>query len=385
MRAVAVWPGAALPRTEGTDKLRRREVQKWLARGGAPGGAPPASAGHRLEAVVGRFATGRTVDDAATLEALGLSSLERVELMMALEENFQTTIEEGAYAGARTVGDLRALVETRASAPRPAETTEVFRFPAWNRSWLARSVRRASLPTWILPLARLFAWIRVDGLEHLAGLQGPVIFAANHQSHMDTPAILAALPARWRYRVAPAMAKEFFKAHFYPAEHGRMERFTNGLNYGLAALFFNAFPLPQREAGTRQTLRYVGELLNGGLLGAHLPGGTAQPRGRARPLPAGGGHDGGAARGPRGARPADRARPRPGAAVEDGPPGPGPRRLRAAPDPGGGGLPRSGAPGPGRGGGPGGLTAGACGGSRGLIETAGCGTILERHGEVEPI
>jgi long-chain acyl-CoA synthetase len=81
---------------------------------------------------------------------------------------------------------------------------------------------------------------------------------------MDTPAILWALPARWRYRVAPAMAKEFFRAHFYPAEHGRLAWFTNSLNYGLAALFFNAFPLPQREAGARDTLRYIGEVLEGG-------------------------------------------------------------------------------------------------------------------------
>jgi long-chain acyl-CoA synthetase len=81
---------------------------------------------------------------------------------------------------------------------------------------------------------------------------------------MDTPVILAALPARWRYRVAPAMAKEFFKAHFHPEGHTRRERLTNGLNYTLAALFFNAFPLPQREAGTRQTLRYVGELVGRG-------------------------------------------------------------------------------------------------------------------------
>jgi long-chain acyl-CoA synthetase len=29
-------------------------------------------------------------------------------------------------------------------------------------------------------------------------------------------------------------------------------------------LFFNAFPLPQREAGTRQTLRYIGALLGEG-------------------------------------------------------------------------------------------------------------------------
>jgi long-chain acyl-CoA synthetase len=91
-----------------------------------------------------------------------------------------------------------------------------------------------------------------------------VVFAANHQSHMDTPAILIALPARLRYRIAPAMAKEFFKAHFFPAQHTRRQWFTNSLNYYLAALFFNAFPLPQRETGTRQTLRYIGEMLGDG-------------------------------------------------------------------------------------------------------------------------
>jgi long-chain acyl-CoA synthetase len=110
----------------------------------------------------------------------------------------------------------------------------------------------------------MFAWIRVDGLPHLAGVEGPVIFASNHQSYMDTPVIMAALPPLWRYRLAPAMAKEFFAAHFFPREHGRVVRFATSLAYYLAALVFNAFPLPQREAGARQTLRYMGELLEGG-------------------------------------------------------------------------------------------------------------------------
>jgi long-chain acyl-CoA synthetase len=110
----------------------------------------------------------------------------------------------------------------------------------------------------------VFAWTRVLGREHLDAIHGPVIFAANHQSHMDGPVILASLPPRLRYRVAPAMAKEFFKAHFFPAQYGRRAWFTNSLNYYLSALFFNAFPIPQREAGARQTLRYVGELLGDG-------------------------------------------------------------------------------------------------------------------------
>jgi long-chain acyl-CoA synthetase len=91
-----------------------------------------------------------------------------------------------------------------------------------------------------------------------------VIFASNHQSFMDGPVIMAALPPRWRFRVAPAMGKEMFAAHFFPAQHGRVAWFTNSLNYYLAVFFFNAFPLPQREAGARQTLRYIGEVLAGG-------------------------------------------------------------------------------------------------------------------------
>ncbi len=69
-------------------------------------------------------------------------------------------------------------------------------------------------------------------------------------------AFSSALPARWRYRVAPAMRKEFFDEHF----HGRS--FTNSLNYYLSTLFFNAFPIPQREPGALATLRYIGELAN---------------------------------------------------------------------------------------------------------------------------
>ena len=75
---------------------------------------------------------------------------------------------------------------------------------------------------------------------------------------------VAALPVRWRYRLAPAMAKEFFKAHFVPQEHGLMLRIVISAAYYLAALLFNAFPLPQRETGARQTLRYMGDLVEGG-------------------------------------------------------------------------------------------------------------------------
>jgi long-chain acyl-CoA synthetase len=265
VRAVARWPGRELPRTEGTKKLKRRELREWLTSGDQARPRPGRAAELTAAGILERFAPGRTLAPTTTIDELGLTSLERVELMMALEDAFQVTIDETRFSTATTVADLDALIRPL-EAPAAAAVTvpEPIDFPSWNRSLPARALRRASLPTWILPLAAVFAKVEVRGLEHLRDVRGPVIFAANHQSHLDTPVILQALPPAWRYRVAPAMAKEFFKAHFYPAQHGRAAWFMNSLNYYLASLFFNAFPLPQREAGTRQTLRYIGELVSGG-------------------------------------------------------------------------------------------------------------------------
>jgi long-chain acyl-CoA synthetase len=282
VRAAAVWPAAELPRTEGTRKLKRRELRNWLTASTA--GAPAhAESGRSLESVVSRFAPGRTVTAATTIDELGLSSLERVELMLALEEAFQVTIDEARFAAAKTLEDLHPLVqplEAGSAATVTAETAaDVIDFPSWNRSAPAWFVRRLSLPTWILPASWPWMTLTVRGLEHLKPLEGPVVFAANHQSHLDTPAILRALPARWRYRIAPAMAKEFFKAHFFPDQYGRKAVLTNRLNYYLSSLFFNAFPLPQRETGTRQTLRYVGALLADGYSVLIFPEGKRTDRG----------------------------------------------------------------------------------------------------------
>jgi long-chain acyl-CoA synthetase len=285
VRVVAVWASGPLPRTEGTKKLKRRELRQWITGQGATSGAPGAAgSGRTVASILARFAPGRTIEPSTTIDELGLSSLERVELMMALEEAFQVTVDEASFAAAKTVADLDALTsedhtgvrlgsdrgQTRVKPGSEQGQSGVraqdpgFQFPSWNRSLPVRAIRRSSLPTWILPPARIFARVTVEGLEHLEGLDGPVIFAANHQSHFDTPVILDSLPPLWRYRVAPAMAKEFFKAHFYPEQFGRAAWFTNSLNYYLSAFFFNAFPLPQRETGTRHTLRYIGELLGAG-------------------------------------------------------------------------------------------------------------------------
>ena len=278
IRTISVWPATELPRTEGTRKLKRAAIRDWVKAGGQP---LTVQQGDSLEALIGRYARGRSVSGATTLEELGLSSLERVELMVALEDRFQTRIDESRFSEAASIADLKQLVE----APPVAETVEEpVDFPTWNRTRPIRLIRRLSQATWIVPLTRLFAYARVDGLANLRELEGPVIFASNHQSHMDVPVILSALPGRWRSRVAPAMLKEFFTAHFHPSQHRWREVFTNSLNYYLACFYFNTFPIPQREAGARHTLQYIGDVTGSGMSILLFPEGMRSPTGQMKPF-----------------------------------------------------------------------------------------------------
>jgi long-chain acyl-CoA synthetase len=277
IRTASVWPGTELPRTEGTRKLKRAQIRSWVNAGAQP--LPSQGRADSVEALIARFARGRDVTSATTIDELGLSSLERVELMVALEDRFQTRLDESRFAEAASVAALKQLVEAPAATEAMEEPVA---FPSWNRTALVAVIRRLSLATWILPLARVFAHLRISGLEHLRDLDGPVVFASNHQSHMDVPVILAALPGRWRARAAPAMQKEFFKAHFFPSEYGWRARLKTSLLYYLAAFYFNAFPLPQREAGARQTLQYIGDLTGDGWSIVIFPEGMRSDSGHMR-------------------------------------------------------------------------------------------------------
>ena len=279
IRSFSVWGTGPLPRTEGTKKLKRGVIKQWVASGASPAAAHTAE--DPLQLLLSKFAGSRSLDGSTSIEGLGLSSLERVELMVALEDQFQARIDETRFAGAKTLDELRSIVT---AAPQQAEVMEPVDFPSWNRKPIVRVIRRISQATWILPLGRIFAWVRVAGLENLEGVSGPVVFAANHQSHFDVPVILMALPGAWRARIAPAALKEFFKAHFFPEDFTARQVFTNRLNYDLSAFFFNIFPLPQREAGARQTLRYIGEVAGDGYSVLIFPEGVRSQSGDIKPF-----------------------------------------------------------------------------------------------------
>lgn len=80
----------------------------------------------------------------------------------------------------------------------------------WARNELAGGVRELLLSAVLRPLIALYGRREVQGLARLEHLAQPVIFVANHSSHVDTPLILRALPWRWRRRTAVAAAADYF-------------------------------------------------------------------------------------------------------------------------------------------------------------------------------
>ncbi len=88
------------------------------------------------------------------------------------------------------------------------------------------------------------AWMRTYHRLAIVGRgnlprEGSYIMVANHASHLDTLAILSALPLRKLHRVFPAAAKDFF--------------FVSVPRTVLAAIVVNALPF-DRQANVRQSL-----------------------------------------------------------------------------------------------------------------------------------
>jgi 1-acyl-sn-glycerol-3-phosphate acyltransferase len=113
----------------------------------------------------------------------------------------------------------------------------------------------------------------VTGQHWLAGLDGQAIFVANHASHLDTPLLLRALPARWRAQVVVAAAADYFAP-------GSWRGCT-------AALLFNTFPV-ERGAARTALARCAGLLEQGWSLLIY-PEGTRSADGRPGPFHGGAG------------------------------------------------------------------------------------------------
>ncbi len=142
----------------------------------------------------------------------------------------------------------------------------------WARSPPARVAREMILRGGLHALLTYYTRRRTTGVGELAELEPPVLFVANHCSHIDTPLILCALPGRWRRRTAVAAAVDYFYADRRVA--------------ALASLAFNTVPVRRRGGGTRD-VAHVEALLADRWSLLLYPQGTRSQEGCAQPLRSG--------------------------------------------------------------------------------------------------
>ena len=293
VRSWSVWPEEDFPRTPSTWKIRRHQVARQVAEGrGTPLGETVSTARSILAQLTGREQA-EIRGDQRLDEDLGLSSLDRVDLLSRLENRRDPDLDEKGLALISTVRELEAVLtgsvaagpsaaetgaEQRPGADPPSDRVETA-LPYWTRRAPVRWARTGLREGFMIPLLRNRLPLTVTGADLLERLRPPVIFAANHVSHLDTPVILAALPTLWRRRLVPAMVQEWFLPHFRPEGFAWRERFSASLQYVLACGCFNAYPLPQRMGGIRRSLRYTGELLDQGFCPLVFPEGRRSPDG----------------------------------------------------------------------------------------------------------
>jgi 1-acyl-sn-glycerol-3-phosphate acyltransferase len=94
--------------------------------------------------------------------------------------------------------------------PAPERRTGLAYDHAWARRYPVRLARAMLLDNVTRPVMSLIAPAVVRGREHLAHVEAPMIFVANHASHVDTPLLLSALPADLRHNVVVAAASDYF-------------------------------------------------------------------------------------------------------------------------------------------------------------------------------
>ena len=134
-----------------------------------------------------------------------------------------------------------------AAAPLPRRSLGVDYDTAWARRYPVRLARAMFLDDFTRPILRVALSPRVMGLEHLDPVEGPMILAANHASHLDTGLLLSSLPARLRHRTMVAAAADYFfdrrwKAAFWsfglgaiPMERSKVNRRSADLAASLIA------------------------------------------------------------------------------------------------------------------------------------------------------
>jgi long-chain acyl-CoA synthetase len=290
-----VWPDDDFPRTS-TGKPRRNMIRDVVAasmnKSTRDSGREliPSQLSELVAKVTGRAAPRLAPGDDLERD-LGLSSLERVELLGALEDRYQVDLSETSFANAATVAEIETLLRSERGT-EPQDGTEGrerrerrgFHYPRWAFRWPATWLRLAAHYLLMRPAVFLLGWPRVTGRESLSGVSGPFLVICNHIDDVDVGLIQTVLPARIRHKIATATGGEALEALRSPSRtRNWVLRIYDRVQWVSGVALLNLFPLP-REAGFRKSFAYAGEAVDRGYSILVFPEGRHTEDGKLRPF-----------------------------------------------------------------------------------------------------
>jgi 1-acyl-sn-glycerol-3-phosphate acyltransferase len=153
-------------------------------------------------------------------------------------------------------------------------TTGAFYDSSWARKVPARYARFFLLEGPMRGMVKAIADPVRVGTDRFDHVEGPIIFAANHHSHLDAPLMLTSIPEPRRHKLVVGAAADYF--------------FRNRATSAASALAMGAFPI-ERSRVTRRSADQAAELLEDGWSLLIFPEGGRSPDGWGQ------GHRGGAA------------------------------------------------------------------------------------------
>jgi long-chain acyl-CoA synthetase len=276
MRRWMVWPDGDFPRTPTQKPLLPRIKQAAEAELGGGGGAV-ATGSNPLNDILGRIGTGASLAQGM----LHLNSIERVELLSALENRYQRDLSEAEFTKCETVADIEQLLE------QPALRSRVYRYPRWAQTWPVHIFRALVLNLLARPAMLLLGWPRIRGRANLKNVRGPVLVIANHVAFFDPAYIWEALPVRTRRKLAIAMDGELLESMRTPPPGANFfKALADRASYWLVVSIYNVFPLPLR-AGFRKSFAFAGSLIDRGWSVLVFPEGTITQDGKLSPFRSG--------------------------------------------------------------------------------------------------
>lgn len=249
----SIWPEAELPKTT-TLKVQKFLVRKRLQEVANSGSTEAGS--DKLFLLISRVlgvAVSEIKEKSYLVADLGLTSIARLELANAIEQEYRMDMDDAAIGVQTKVSDLRSMIARRDKAVKPAGLR------LWTVAAIPLFIRRIMDSILHRPLFGYFVDLQAEGVENLEGIDGPVMFIANHVSYFDQPTIMFGLPPHLRYKTATAAWAEFF----FPGEVPLLMRLWKRIAFEYCALLMTVFPLPQ-SSGFRASMQHMGRLVDRG-------------------------------------------------------------------------------------------------------------------------